>query len=155
MARLTDIRKKAYARYKNSMRKERPLGITILGIIFVIFGIWMAIIAAMIGTLIAIFGSYSHMMSAVITALGGATALFIGIFAVIEFAIAWSLFSGIKWGRMTVIVLSIIDLIAHSATLVIGNLFAIPHIILDLLVLFYMWMPNVVSYFNQRQKETI
>ena len=136
---------------RNSIRKERPLGITILGIIFIIFGIWMAITAAMIGTVIAILGSYSHMMSSVISALGGATALFIGIFAAIEFAIAWALFSGIKVGRIIVIVLSIVDLVAHSSTLVIGNLFAIPHIILDLLVLFYMWMPNVVSYFNQKQ----
>ncbi len=136
---------------KSSIQKERPLGITILGIIFIIFGIWMAITAAMIGTIIAILGSYSHMVSGVISALGGATALFIGIFAAIEFAIAWTLFSGMKWGRITIITLSIIDLVAHSATLLIGNLFAIPHIILDLLVLFYMWMPNVVSYFNQKQ----
>ena len=136
---------------RSSIQKERPLGISIFGIIFIIFGIWMAITAAMIGTVIAILGSYSHMMSGVISALGGATALFIGIFAAIEFAIAWALFSGIKWGRMIVIALSIVDLVAHGATLVIGNLFAIPHIILDLLVLFYMWMPNVVSYFNQKQ----
>lgn len=137
---------------RNSIQKERPLGITILGIIFIIFGIWMAITAAMIGTIIAILGSYSHMMSNVISALGGATALFIGIFAAIEFAIAWALFSGMKVGRMIIIVLSLVDLVAHSSTLAIGNLFAIPHIILDLLVLFYMWMPNVVSYFNQNNK---
>ncbi|MBI2006299.1 MAG: hypothetical protein HYS75_03380 [Nitrosopumilales archaeon] len=67
----------------------------------------MTITAAMIGTVIAILGSYSHMMSSEIPALGGATALFIGIFAAIEFAIAWALFSGIKWGRIIVIVLSI------------------------------------------------
>ncbi len=140
---------------RNSIRKERPLGITILGIIFIIFGIWMAITAAMIGTIIAILGSYSHMVSGVISALGGATALFIGIFAAIEFAIAWALFSGINVGRIIVVTLSIVDLIAHSATLLIGNLFAIPHIILDLLVLFYMWMPNVVSYFNQKQKDLV
>ena len=136
---------------RSSIQKERPLGISIFGIIFIIFGIWMAITAAMIGTVIAILGSYSHMMSGVISALGGATALFIGIFAAIEFAIAWALFSGTKWGRIIVIGLSIVDLVAHGSTLVIGNLFAIPHIILDLLVLFYMWMPNIVSYFNQKQ----
>src|SRR3989338_8111693 len=82
---------------RNSIRKERPLVITILG-------------------------SYSHMMSSVISALGGATALFIGIFAAIEFAIAWALFSGIKACRIIVITLSIIDLVAHSSTLAIGNL---------------------------------
>lgn len=136
---------------RNSIQKERPLGITILGIIFIIFGIWMAITAAMIGTIVAILGSYSHIMSNVISALGGATTLFIGIFAAIEFAIAWVLFSGMKMGRMIIIVLSLVDLVAHSSTLVIGNLFAIPHIILDLLVLFYMWMPNTVLYFNQKQ----
>ncbi|MBM3910299.1 MAG: hypothetical protein FJ356_01465 [Thaumarchaeota archaeon] len=136
----------------SSIRKERPLGITILGILFIIFGIWMAIAAAMIGTVIAILGTYSHMMmGSMMSALGGTIAIFIGIFAAIEFAIAWALFSGMRWARITVIVLAIVDLIAHGATLPIGNLFAVPHIILDLLVLVYMWMPNVVSYFNQRQ----
>ncbi|HXV51063.1 MAG TPA: hypothetical protein VD689_02920 [Nitrosopumilaceae archaeon] len=135
---------------KSSIQKERPLGISILGIIFIIFGIWMAITAAMLGAVTAILGSYAHMMNGVISSLGGATALFIGIFAVIEFAIAWALFSGKKLGRMTVIGLAIVDLVAHSSTLVIGNLFAIPHIILDLLVLFYMWIPNVATYFNQK-----
>jgi len=34
--------------------------------------------------------------------------------------------------------------------LVVGNIFAIPHIVLDLIVFFYMWKPNVVAYFNQK-----
>lgn len=97
--------------------QQRPLGITVLGIIFIIFGIWMAVAAAMIGTLTAMIassspmignmmGTYSNMMGSMVSVFGGVIAVFIGIFAAVEFAIAWALFSGKNWGRITVIVLS-------------------------------------------------
>ena len=133
-----------------SIQSERPIGITILGISFIVVAILMSIAAAMIGTFMAMLGSYSTMMNNMISAMGGIFVVFIGILAGIEFTIAYALFSGKRWGRITVIVLSMVDFLVHCATLVIGNLFAIPHIILDLIVFFYMWKPNVVSYFNQK-----
>ena len=131
-------------------QSERPIGVTILGISFIVVGILMSIAAAMIGTFMTMLGSYSAMMNNMISAMGGIFVVFIGILAGIEFTIAYALFSGKNWGRITVIVLAIVDFLVHCATLVIGNLFAIPHIIIDLIVLFYMWKPNVISYFNQK-----
>ena len=133
-----------------SIQSERPIGITILGISFIVVALLMSIAAAMIGTFMAMLGSYSTMMNNMISAMGGIFVVFIGILAGIEFTIAYALFNGKSWGRTTVIILSIVDFLVHCATLVIGNLFAIPHIILDLIVLFYMWKPNVISYFNQK-----
>ena len=140
---------------KNPIHSERPIGITILGISFIVVAVLMSIAAAMIGTFMAILGGYSIMMNNMISAMGGMFVVFIGILAGIEFTIAYALFSGKNWGRITVIVLSIVDFIVHCATLVVGNLFAIPHIILDAIVFFYMWKPSVVSYFNQEKSNLV
>lgn len=134
---------------------ERPIGITILGISFIVVAILMSIAAAMIGTFMAMLGVYSTMMNNMIAAMGGSFVVFIGILAGIEFAIAYALFSGKSWGRITVIVLSIVDFLIHCATLVIGNLFAIPHIILDVIIFFYMWKPSVISYFDQTKSKLV
>ncbi|TBR08556.1 MAG: hypothetical protein EPO62_06660 [Candidatus Nitrosotenuis sp.] len=108
---------------------------------------------AMVMTFSTIMGSYSStiggMMGNTMSVFGGVIAVGVGILAAIEFAIAWALFSGKRGGRITVIVLSVIDLVVHCITLAAGNLFAIPHVVLDLIVLFYMWKPSVVSYFNK------
>lgn len=138
-----------------TIQSERPIGVTILGISFIVVGILMSISAAMIGTFMAMLGSYSSMMNNMISALGGIFFVFIGILAAIEFMIAWALFSGKSWSRITVIVLSIVDFLLHCATLVVGNLFAIPHIVLDLIVFFYMWKPSVVSYFDKEKSKLV
>ena len=139
-----------------SIQSERPAGVTILGIIYVIFGVLMIMAVAMVVTFTSMMGGYSSMIG---NMMGGTMAVFgsvigagVGILAAMEFGIAWALFSGKNWGRIAVMVLSIVDFIVHCATLAVGNLFAIPHIILDLIVFFYMWKPSVVSYFN---KETL
>lgn len=134
-------------------KSERPTGITVLGIIYIIFGVLMIVTVAMLATFSVMMGGYSSMiggmMGNTMTVFGGIIAVGVGILAAIEFAIAWALFSGKSWGRTTIIVLSVVDLIVHCITLAAGNLFAIPHIVLDLIVLFYMWKPSVVSYFNK------
>ena len=132
------------------IRTQRPMGITLTGILFIVFGILTSIVAVMIATFTAMMGNYSHMMGAILSAAGGVFTLFIGIFAAIEFAIAWALLSGKSWGRITIIVLTLVDLIGNGSTLVIGNLFAIPHVVLDFFSLLYMWKPNVRAYFQEK-----
>ena len=137
-----------------SIQSERPTGVTILGIIYIVFAILMIIVVAMVVAFTTMMGSYSTMLGSMVgntmTVFGGVIAVGVGILAAIEFIVAWALFSGKSWGRIVVIVLSMVDFIIHCATLVVGNFFAIPHIILDLIVLFYMWKPNVIAYFNQK-----
>lgn len=137
-----------------SIQSERPTGVTILGIIYIIFAVLMVTTVAMVLAFTAMMGNYStmfgNMMGNTMTVFAGLIGIGAGILAAIEFVIAWALFSGKSWGRIVVIVLSIVDFIIHCATLVVGNFFAIPHIILDLVVLFYMWKPNVIAYFNQK-----
>lgn len=101
--------------------------------------------AAMLGVSggMGFFGMFS-------AALGGIFLIIFGILAVIEFVIAGALFSGKPWGRMIVIVLSVISLVMGLASIV-GNPFSILNIILDVFVLWYMWRPHVIVYFGISQ----
>jgi len=125
---------------------SRPTGITILGILHLIGGAASLILATMGAAMLGVSGSmgYMGMMPA---ALGGIFLIIFGILAAIEFIIAGALFSGKPWGRITVIVLSIIGLMIGLVSLV-GNPFSILNIMLDAFVLWYMWRPHVIAYFG-------
>lgn len=134
--------------YKKSLCNAlpRPLGVTILGILHLIGGAISTILAitgaAMLG------GSAGMGMMGMFSAgIGVAFLMIFGILAVVEFAIAGALFSGKPWGRIVVIILSIISLIMGIVS-VFGNPFSIFIIILDVVVLWYMWRPHVIAYFN-------
>jgi len=142
-----------------SIQSERPAGVTVFGVIYVIFGVLMIMAVAMVVTFTSMMGGYSStiggMMGNTMTVFGSVIGIGVGILAAIEFVIAWALFSGKSWGRITVMVLSMVDFIVHCTTLVIGNLFAIPHIVLDLIVFFYIWKPSVISYFDREKIKLI
>lgn len=139
-----------------SIQSERPAGVTVLGITYIIFGVLMIMAVAMVVTFTSMMGGYSSMLNNMIgntmTVFAGFIVVGVGVLTAIEFTIAWALFSGKNKGRTTVIILSMIDFIIHCVTLFVGNVFAIPHIILDLITFFYMWKPNVVEYYNQNIK---
>jgi len=90
-----------------------------------------------------------EMGGAFMGAIGGILAAVFGILAAISFLIAWALFSAKRWGRTIVIVFSVIDLGLEAVSLVSGNFFGIASIILDCIILYYMWRPHVIAYFNK------
>ena len=128
---------------------SRPLGVTLLGILHLIGGSGSLVMAAAGAAILGVSGGmgYFGMFSA---ALGGIFLILFGILAVIEFVIAGALFSGKPWGRIIVIILSIISLIMGLVT-IIGNTFSLLSIILDVIVLWYMWRPHVITYFGASQ----
>lgn len=83
-------------------------------------------------------------------ALGSVFLIMFGILAVIEFTIAGALFSGKPWGRMIVIILSIIGAVVGLVSIM-GNPFSILSVVLDGVVLWYMWRPHVIAYFGISQ----
>ena len=124
---------------------DRPTGVTVLGILYILAGIVGLGIAVIIGVASSTFMGG---MMAGIGVIGGAIAGFVLIGAIIDFVIAGALFSGKSWGRILVIVFAIIDLILNAISLLGFNVVAIVFIILDLIVLYYMWRPHVVAYFK-------
>jgi len=134
---------------KQNSGLTRPLGITILGILHLIGGAVSLVMAAMGAAMLGISGGmgYMGMFSA---ALGGVFLIIFGVIAAIEFVIAGALFSGKPWGRIIVIVFSIIGIIVGLASIV-GNPFSALSIVLDGIVLWYMWRPHVIAYFGISQ----
>lgn len=126
----------------------RPTGITILGIFYMLGGIVWIFLALMFGVISVGFMG-SSMMSG-LAGLGGAIAGIAVFVAIIEFVIAGALFSGKSWGRIVVIIFAILDLIGQAASLLAGNIFGIIFGILDLIVLYYMWRPHVMEYFQAK-----
>lgn len=124
---------------------SRPTGITILGVLHVILGIVFVIAAAVFGAASTMMGN--SFMGGFMSVIGGALAVVFVIVAILYFVIASALFSGKRWGRTVIIVLSIIDLIFELVSIAGGNVFAIVGIIMDLIVLYYMWRPHVIAYF--------
>lgn len=127
----------------------RPVGITILGILHLIGGAASTIMAVFGVVMLGISGGMGHfgMFSA---ALGSVFLIMFGILAAIEFVIAGALFSGKPWGRMVVIVLSIIGAVVGLVSIA-GNPFSILSVVLDGVVLWYMWRPHVIAYFGITQ----
>ena len=124
----------------------RPTGITILGILHLIGGVISLLGVAFGAAMLGMSGAMGF-MGMFPAALGGIFLIIFGALAVIEFAIAGALFSGKPWGRMVVIILSIIGLIIGLMSIM-GNPFSLLSVILDVFVLWYMWRPHVILYFN-------
>ena len=133
---------------------SRPTGITVLGILEIIIGIFLAIAAAVFGAFSGMIGNMMYNMmpemgANFLSAIGGILALVFGILAAISFLIVWALFSAKRMGRTIVIVFSIIHLGFGVASLATGNGSGILSMILDSIILYYMWRPHVIAYFNK------
>ncbi|HSA98623.1 MAG TPA: zinc ribbon domain-containing protein [Candidatus Nitrosotenuis sp.] len=126
---------------------NRPTGITVLGILQIIAGIFLAILAVMVGTISGMMSSFLY-LGAMASVVGGTVAALLAVLAALSFLIASALFSGKKWGRTIVVVFSIVNLVMEAASMMVGNVFGIGGIILNGIVLYYMWRPHVIAYFH-------
>ncbi len=133
----------------------RPTGVVVLGTLYIIVGLVLLLFAIVFGVLLSVllgetFPGEMEILRGLVLGIATMAAGIFAIVAAIEFIIAAALFSGKSWGRALVIVFVIIDLIVESAFIAIGNFFAFVLIILDLVVLYYMWRPHVIEYFQAK-----
>ena len=141
---------------------SRPVGITILAILQLIAGIFSLIAAIGMGAISTMGGMQgmtgmtgmygTHGMPSfgpMAVAFGGFLAVFFAILAVFAFVISGALFSGKRWGRTLVIIISIIDLIIGGVSVGGGDAGGIVGMILNLVILYYMWRPHVIAYFHR------
>ncbi len=140
---------------KTDSVKHRPTGVVVLGVLYIIAGLVSLLFAIVFGVLLSgllgeTFTGGMEILRGLVSGIAAMVAGILAIVAAIEFIIAAALFSGKNWGRALVIVFVIIDLIVESASIVTGNFFAFVLIILDLVVLYYMWRPNVIEYYQAK-----
>jgi Predicted membrane protein (DUF2127) len=115
--------------------RQRPIGVTIIAILAILGGI--AFIASGLGTLILI---------PLIGIFIGSGLLILGL---AYFLMAYGLWKGKSWAWILTLILSGIGIIVGIGSIVVGNIGSIFHIIINAIVIFYLYRPNVKSFFNK------
>ena len=131
---------------------QRPLGITILAILYILGGIGAIIGAVMFSIFSVMFADMmgDSMMNHAVIFGGLISGIFVGV-AVLEFLIASCLLLGKSWARRIVIIFIVVDLILEFFSIFAGNMFGFPMIVLDLFVMYYLYRPHVIEYFGETQ----
>ena len=163
------------------METNRPLGVTIIailriigGIILLLGGIGLVTIAPFVGQLNVNTTSSTTDNGVPVTANGTGInlpnnntsflffAAFIGIIGSIlivlgiaSFVVAWGLLKGKGWAWIVTIIITIISLVFNALSIVSGNIGAIVGIIIDGVIIYYLYRPNVKSYFGRVRGPTI
>ena len=78
--------------------------------------------------------------------IGGAVAIAIGI---VWLALAWGLFTAKGWAWIITVILAIISAIFSAIGVFGGAVWYIGTLIIDIVILYYMYRPNVKSYFGR------
>lgn len=163
------------------METNRPLGVTIIailriigGIILLLGGIGLVTIAPFVGQLNVNTTSSTTDNGVPVTPNGTGInlsnnstsflffAAFIGVIGSIlivlgiaSFLVAWGLLKGKGWAWTVTIIITIISLVFNALSIVSGNIGAIVGIIIDGVIIYYLYRPNVKSYFGRVRGPTI
>ncbi len=130
--------------------KERPTGVLLLAVLYVIEGLLMllgALAMLMAGAFVGAVGDSVGVGG--FTGIFEAVAMVIGVFLLIlgllAFLVAWGLYAGKGWARVVAIVLAVLSLIGGLAS--IGSITGIIEVVLAILILYYLFQPRVKAYY--------
>jgi uncharacterized membrane protein (DUF2068 family) len=122
-------------------QKHRPLGVTIIAILTIIGGIgFLASGIAALGA--APFLSDMEGLSAGI----GAALIALGI---AYFVMAYGLWKGKGWAWTITLILSYVGIALGIVSIVTGNIGAVFHLIINIIVVYYLYRPNVKMFFGK------
>ena len=119
------------------MQRDRPIGITIIAILMIISGIFFII--GGIG-----FTALSVISLAFLA--GGIGSIILGIASLV---VAWGLLKGAGWAWIITLIITIISIIANIISLAGGNTASIIGIIIEGIIIYYLYRPNVKAYFGR------
>jgi len=77
------------------------------------------------------------------------------VLGIASFVVAWGLLKGKGWAWIVTIIITIISLVFNALSIVSGNIGAIVGIIIDGVIIYYLYRPNVKSYFGRVRGPTI
>jgi len=140
--------------------KNRPTGVTIIGILTIIGGIMMlgsgialAALAAVVPNFASMNGINSQMPSfipanylAIASTAFGSILIVIGIISLI---VAYGLFKAKKWAWTINVALSLINIAMGIISMVTGNFGSIVSIAISGIILYYLYRPHVKAYFGK------
>jgi uncharacterized membrane protein (DUF2068 family) len=116
------------------MYKQRPIGVTIIA-------------------LLAILGGIAFLVSGLVSILIPVIGIFIGsglfILGLAYFLMAYGLWNGKSWAWTLTLILSGIGIIVGIGSIVVGNIGSIFHIIINAIIIYYLYRPNVKAFFDK------
>lgn len=144
--------------------KNRPTGVTIIGILTIIGGILMlgsgialAAVAAVLPNLASmndqINGLESQIPSMIPVGYLGLASLSIGsiliIIGIVSLIVAYGLFKAKKWAWTINVAVSIINIAIGVVSIVTGSVGPIASIAISAIILYYLYRPHVKAYFGK------
>jgi uncharacterized membrane protein (DUF2068 family) len=127
--------------------RKRPLGVAIVAILMLINGIILIASGAFgITTTEILAGEIGNALTGGIVAISSVV-IALGIASLI---IAWGLITGKGWAWIITVILSIISIIMSIISIVAGSFGSIVSLIINGVILYYMYRPDVKSYFGRR-----
>ena len=116
-------------------QKQRPLGVTIIAILMIISGI--ALLST--GAILLVVGI-------------GVVPIVLGI---ASFVMAYGLWKGKGWAWTITLIISVISIISAIVSIAFGGYGAIINIIINAVIIYYLYRPNVKAYFGKASSPAI
>jgi hypothetical protein len=119
---------------------ERPAGVTILGFLWIIIGLFLLFSGIIGGTVTSCTG---------IPGLGDTIGIFIFIIGVVDLILGIGCFMAWPWVWMVGVLFSAVSILTGLASLVTNGLIALIGIIIAVIILYYLYQPGVKRYFGK------
>jgi len=152
------------------LQASRPTGVTILGVLSIISGIIMLILGAVLIVAAAVIpslgsidenaaeqiesqlnpmGLSAAMLGPILGAMAGVM-IAIGIASII---VAMGLFKGKGWAWTVSVILALIGIATSIASLAVGNFGGIANLVINGIILYYLFRPHVKAYFGKAKPQ--
>lgn len=161
------------------MERKRPIGVTIIAILTIIGGILLLFAGITLVTLAPIIsqinvvdnnntsnssitlninGTNVTIPNNTLFILGGFMGVFGGVFIVIgiaSFVVAWGLLKGKVWAWIVTIIITIISIVLNIISIIAGSIESIVGLIINGIIIYYLYRPSVKSYFGRIKAPTV
>ena len=117
------------------MQRNRPLGVTIIAILAVLGGIGSLLSGLTVLAIIPMIGI-----------IFGGILIIIGL---AYFAVAYGLWKGLRWAWVLTLIVSVIGIVVGIGSIIVGNVGSLFHVIVNAIVIYYLYRPNVKAYFGK------
>ncbi|MDD3137173.1 MAG: hypothetical protein PHF57_05915 [Methanoregula sp.] len=119
---------------------DRPIGVTILGVLWILGGLLIMVSGFVGGTLLSIEG---------LGGLGAAMGVIFLVIGIIDLLLGVGCFLAWSWVWIVGIIFSVISILIGLVSLVTSGLGALVGIIIAAIILWYLFQPQVKAYFGQ------
>ena len=145
--------------------KNRPTGVTIIGILTIIGGVLMLVSGIALAALASVFplvastGDQASMLQSQIPSTIpveylGIASLSVGtiliIIGIVSLIVAYGLFKAKKWAWTANVALSIISIAMGIVSIATGSIGSIVGIVISGAILYYLYRPHVKEYFGKK-----